>query len=128
MQVPLEISFEGLAHSDFVEDRIRDEVSKLEQFFDKIISCHVTIYLPHKQKTKGNLFAVRIYVTLPGGKMIKVDRHPDKHHAHEDPYVAIRDAFRAARRQLQERIRMWAGKVKTHENVPKGYQPNEPAD
>ncbi len=115
MQVPLEISFEGLSHSEFVESRIREEVSKLEQFFDKIISCHVTVYLPHKHKTKGNLYAVRIYLSLPGGKMVKVDRRPDKHQAHEQPYVTIRDAFRAARRQLQDLVRIWAGKVKTHQ-------------
>ena len=115
MQVPLEISFEGLSHSEFVENRIREEVSKLEQFFDKIISCHVSVYLPHKHKTKGNLYAVRIYLTLPGGKIVKVDRRPGKHQAHEEPYVAIRDAFRAARRQLQNLVGIWAGKVKNHE-------------
>ena len=115
MQVPLEISFEGLEHSEFVEKRIREEVSKLEQFFDKIISCRVTVYLPHKHKTKGNLYAVRIYLSLPGGKMVKVDRNPDQHQAHEEPYVAIRDSFRAARRQLQDLVGIWAGKVKAHQ-------------
>jgi len=116
MEVPLDIHFEGLEHSDFVETRIREEVEKLEQFFDKIISCRVVVYLPHKKKNQGNLFAVRIFLGLPGGKVIKVDRRPGQRHAHEDPYVAIRDAFQAARRQLQDLVNIWAGKVKAHED------------
>jgi len=115
MEVPLDIRFEGIEHSDFVEGRIREEVEKLEQFFDKIISCRVVVYLPHKKKNKGNLFAVRIFLSLPGGKTIKVDRHPGQHQAHEEPYVAIRDSFQAARRQLQDLVNIWARKVKTRE-------------
>ena len=29
-------------------------------------------------------------------------RNPDKHAAHQDVYVAIRDAFKAVRRELQD--------------------------
>ena len=45
---------------------------------------------------------------------------PDDKHAHEDVYVAIRDAFDAARRQLQDQLRESQGKVKAHETPAHG--------
>jgi cold shock CspA family protein len=56
---------------------------------------------------------------MPGEEII-ADRHPAKHQAHEDVYVALRDAFNAARRQLEDYVRKRRGKVKTHETVPHG--------
>lgn len=41
-----------------------------------------------------------------------------KHAAHEDIYVAIRDAFDAARRKLQDYARRQRGDVKIHEGSP----------
>ena len=49
-----------------------------------------------------------------------VTRHPDEHHAHEDPYVTLRDTFNAAQRQLEDYVRKLRGKVKTHETPPHG--------
>ena len=115
MQVPVDIRFEGLDPSDFVTKRIQEEVAKLEQFFDKIISCHVVVQLPHKHHQHGNLYGVKIYLALPGGKTITVDRLHSDNQAHEDVYVAIRDAFRAARRQLQDVVRKWQAKAKPRE-------------
>jgi cold shock CspA family protein len=43
---------------------------------------------------------------------------PSKHAAHEDLYVAIRDAFNAAGRKLQDHARRRRGKVKLHEPAP----------
>jgi cold shock CspA family protein len=57
---------------------------------------------------------VRIEIGVPGKDLI-VSRHPKDKHAHEDIYVAIRDAFDAARRQLEDHVRKRAGKVKLHE-------------
>lgn len=60
-----------------------------------------------------------IDVRTPTGE-VAVSRMPDDEHAHEDVYVAIRDAFDAARRQLQDRLRVSQGKVKTHETPAHG--------
>jgi cold shock CspA family protein len=49
-----------------------------------------------------------------------VDRNPSADHAHEDPYVAVRDAFNAARRRLQDHQRRFEGRVKSHEAPPHG--------
>src|SRR3546814_13849846 len=72
-----------------------------------------------RQHVKGNLFHVNIEVGVPG-KQVMVDRNSGKSHAHEDIYVALRDAFNAARRRLEDHSRKRSGRVKTHEVPPHG--------
>ena len=120
MQVPLEIVFEGIDPSEFVEAKIRGEVDRLERFSDRITSCRVVVDAPHRHHKKGNLYLVRIHMTLPGGREVTINRNAHDKHAHEDAHVAIRDAFRAARRRLQDETRRAQGKVKVHEVPPHG--------
>ncbi|MHA1569203.1 MAG: HPF/RaiA family ribosome-associated protein [Alphaproteobacteria bacterium] len=120
MQIPLEIVFEGMDPSDAVRDRIEQEVAKLEQFHDRITSCRVVVEAPRHHKAQGGLFGVRVHITLPGHVAVEAQRNPDRDRSHEDAYVAIRDVFKAARRQLQDRRRKQQGKVKAHETPPHG--------
>ena len=113
MDVPLELSFRNMDPSDAVEARVRERVDKLETYFGRINSCRVVVEAPHRHRRKGKIYHVRIEIGVPGRTLI-VDRDPGKHHAHEDVYVAVRDAFDAARRQLEDHSRRSAGKVKTH--------------
>jgi cold shock CspA family protein len=120
MQLPLEVRFHNLDHSDAVEAAVREAATKLERFADDIMSCRVTIEGgPHKHHQQGSLFAVRIDVRYAGGEVV-ASRDPSAHHSHEDVHVAIRDAFNAARRQLQDRVRIRRGDVKPHEHEPHG--------
>jgi len=104
MQIPTQVTFRGMAPSAAVEDRVRKEAVKLERYADRITGCHVVIEEPQRRHHQGNLFHVRIDLTLPGNELL-VKRAPAKHHAHEDVYVAIRDAFAAARRRIQDHVR-----------------------
>jgi cold shock CspA family protein len=72
------------------------------------------------RRRHGDLFAVRLRITRPGQGEVLIDRNPDEDHAHEDVYVAIRDAFNAARRRLQDNARRLGGQVKRHEPQPHG--------
>jgi cold shock CspA family protein len=119
METPLEITFRNLDHSDAVEAKVREKAVKLEKAFDRITSCRVMIEALNRQHTKGNLFHVTIEVGVPG-KQVVVDRNSGKNHAHEDIYVALRDAFNAARRRLEDHSRKRAGRVKTHAVPPHG--------
>ncbi len=103
MQIPLQISFRDISHSDAVEEKIREKVKKLEIYTDRITSCRVVVEAPHRQHTKGKLFHIRVDITMPGEEIV-VARDPDDH-AHEDVYIAIRDAFEAVRRQLKKTMR-----------------------
>lgn len=113
MQVPLEITFRGFPHSDAVETRVREKAAKLEQFCDNIISCKVALELEHQHQHQGNLFHVRIDLKVPAKHIVVSREHHDKQ-SHEDMYVALRDAFDVAKRQLEEHVRIQRGEVKRH--------------
>jgi ribosomal subunit interface protein len=119
--VPLvELAFRNMDASPAVEDRVRARIAKLAQFHDHIMACRVVIESHHRHHHKGNLYHVRIDLTIPGGELV-VNREPGEHHAHEDVYVAVRDAFDAMTRQLQDAVRKQRGKVKHHEAPPHGH-------
>lgn len=113
MQIPVQITFRDMEPSPAIEERVRERAAKLERYFDRITSCRVTIAEPHLHQHKGKLFHVRVDVTVPGGELV-ANRSHDDNHAHEDVYVAIRDAFRALERQLEEHSQKKKGRVKTH--------------
>jgi ribosomal subunit interface protein len=113
MQIPLQISFRNMDPSPAVEDRIRKKAAKLERFHDRIVGCSVVVEAPHRHQHKGKLYTVHLDISVPG-KDIIVDRAGPIDQAHEDVYVAIRDAFAAAARQLEDHSRRMRGDVKTH--------------
>lgn len=116
MQNPLQITFHGIDHSEAVETRVREKVAKLEQFFDRITSCRVTIESNHKNSSnlhhKGDAFHVRIDLTVPGSELV-VKRDSDEH---EDVYAALKGAFQAMERQLKEYVARSRGDVKARAN------------
>ncbi len=114
MQIPLEVTFHNMDRSDAVEANVRERVAKLERYFDRIIGCRVVVEAPHKHQRKGKMFEVRVDVSVPGREIV-VNRNGPKNQAHTDVYVAIRDAFAAAGRQLEDYARKMRGDVKNHE-------------
>lgn len=117
MQIPLQITFRHMEPSEALEAKIREKADALERFAEHITSCRVTVEAPHQHHQQGKLFNIKVDITLPGHEIV-ADRHPDKHHAHEDVYVALRDAFKAARRQLEDYTRKRRGEVKKHDTPP----------
>ncbi|MEO5373223.1 MAG: HPF/RaiA family ribosome-associated protein [Alphaproteobacteria bacterium] len=107
MQVPLQISFHGIDHSEAVEDKIKDKVSKLELLFDRITSCKVVIEAHHRNTSsahrKGEPFHIRVDLKVPGDELV-VKRAPKDVHVNEDIFHALRDAFGTMERQLQEYV------------------------
>jgi len=112
MRLPLQITVRNVSLSEVAKDDIREKAAKLDTFCDRIMSCRVVVEAPHRHRHQGLLYNVRIDMTVPGGELV-VKREP-----HEDVYVAIRDAFDAARRQLQDYVRRQRGDVKIHEGAP----------
>ncbi|MDP1736509.1 MAG: HPF/RaiA family ribosome-associated protein [Caulobacter sp.] len=121
MPIPLQITFEGgLEPSEALERRIRREAGKLERFHDRITSCRVAVIGRDRRRRHGDLYAVRLQITTPAQGDVMIDRNPPADHSHEDAFVAVRDAFNAARRRLQDHHRRMQGKVKVHEEPPHG--------
>lgn len=108
MQVPLQISFRGIAHSDALYQAIRGKAEKLERYYDHVMSCRVVLELVARQQRKGKPYAVRIDLKVPGGELAVTREHD------EDLQVALRDAFEAARRRLEDYARVQRGDVKRH--------------
>lgn len=121
MQIPLQVTFEGgLESSDALRARIEREAAKLERYHDRITSCRVAVIGRAGRRRHGDLYAVRLQITTPGDGDVMIDRNPPADHSHEDAFVAVRDAFAAARRRLQERHEKLHGVPKSHEGPPEG--------
>lgn len=118
MHIPLQITFRDMEQSDAIEKAVREKAEKLDQFAD-IMSCRAVVQMINKHQHKGTMYQVLLDITVPGAE-IAVSRDRGRDHSHEDVYVAIRDAFNAARRQLQDHHRVSHQKVKAHEVPPHG--------
>src|SRR5450759_3368878 len=114
MQMPVAITFHNVDHSAAVEAKIRERAEKLDKHYNGIISCRVAVEAQHKHHQHGNHYHVRVDVTVPGGELV-ASREPDEHHSYTDVYVAVRDAFDAIRRQLEDYGRRQSREVKAHE-------------
>ncbi|HEY4308710.1 MAG TPA: HPF/RaiA family ribosome-associated protein [Pirellulales bacterium] len=114
MKLPLQISFHNTERFAEIEDAIRERAAQLDQFADRIMSCVVVVDVPHKHHQSGNLYQVRIDIKLPGGEVV-VNREPGKTKSHQDIRVAIRDAFAAAVREMEDYVRVQRTDVKRHE-------------
>jgi ribosome-associated translation inhibitor RaiA len=113
MKVPLQITFRQLAPSPALTRRIQGLAARLERFSRHIMRCHVIVAPPPRHRRHGSLFAFHIDITLPD-RGIAIRRAHPADHAHEDPYVALRDAFSAARRRLENYERTRRGDLKRH--------------
>jgi putative phosphoribosyl transferase len=116
MQSPVAVRFQGVPLSAEVEREIERQAEELERFYDRITSCRVVVTTPHRHHRRGRRYHVRIDLCLPSGEVV-VHREPGLDPAHEDPLLAVRDAFRAARRQLTDHVHRARGFVKHHEEA-----------
>jgi cold shock CspA family protein len=119
VQIPLRITFRDMEPSDAVEARVRERVDALELLHPRITGCHVVVEAHHRHHRQGQLYHVTLHLVVPEGEIV-VSRDPAEHHAHEDIYVAVRDAFDAAARRLQDHLRRSRGVVKQHEPTAYG--------
>lgn len=109
MQIPLQITVRDVENSEALETHIREKAKKLDEYFQHIMSCRVVVELPHKHHNQGKKFNVRIDIGVPGSEIV-VNRDQA-----EDVYVALRDAFDAAKRRIEDYSRKIRGDVKSHQ-------------
>jgi len=127
MTIAAQTTFRDMDWSEAVAGRIQEETDKLCQYFDRSTHCRVTVEAPHRRHRHGEAFRINIEVGVPG-KELAVTHHPaaapvgetPRHKQdevevpHKDAYLAIHDAFRAMRRQLQDYVHCLRHEVKTH--------------
>ena len=95
-----QIVFHNIEQSNSISDAVNKRVSKLQRFCDRILSGRVVLDSPHNNHHKGKVYSVGLEIHTPS-KEVRVNQEQHDNHAHEDLYVAIRDAFNAAERQLK---------------------------
>lgn len=113
MNIPLQIAFPDFPPSRAVSVKIRERVEKLEHFYSRITGCHVTVGHANRKHHKGNLYSVSIELSVPGEKIIYGRARHQDNAAHQDVYVALRDAFDAIERRLHDHTR----KMRPAENL-----------
>jgi len=114
MDIALHLRFENMEPSATVRAEIEREMRHLEKFRPRVTACHITVTAPSARHRSGALNQVHIQMSVPPHQDVVVSRsHGDKA-VHEHLSAAIKDAFAAARRQLEELIRRDRGDVKVH--------------
>jgi cold shock CspA family protein/ribosome-associated translation inhibitor RaiA len=119
MAQALEISFRNTDRSPAVETVVRERAQALSRLCDRLMHLRVVIEMVGKHHRKGRLFRARIEMKLPR-RTVVVGRASESNPAHEDVYVAVRHAFDAAARRVQDTSHRRRGQVKTHEAPPEG--------
>ena len=108
MQIPLELAFHNLEHSDAMEQRIRERLERLERRFDRITSCRVVVEAPHRNAVhEPQHYRVRAEVTAPNHLDVigeSQGRDPDTGRFSDDPYLSINEVFDSVEKQLRTQI------------------------
>src|SRR3990167_9311607 len=114
LQVPAQITFRGLPHSESIKEHIQEKVDRIQQFCHSIVSCHVVVEFENKNQHRGNLHNTRVTVTVPGKELVST------HNDVIDMYLSIRTAFEDMTRQLESYVEHMQGQVKNHQPLIAG--------
>lgn len=117
MKLPLQISFHNMPRSEEIASLVEERAELLDNFAANIMSCRVVIDMPHRHHERGNQYRVRIDAKVPGEELVAT-REPDERSDYKDINIAIRDAFDALVRQLEDYVRRVRGATKTHQELP----------
>jgi len=100
MHITPEITFEGCESSPAAREVILKEIERLETHNQRITGCRVTVIAPSSKHRHGTGFEGHIWLTIPPHENIVVNHSATNETRQEHAQVAIKDAFAAARRQL----------------------------
>ena len=98
-----------MEHSPAMDSRIAELAGKLDNLNPRITSCHVIVDQVDRHKAKGNQFEVHIVLHVPGRGEIVATRT-----SHEDPYLAVNEAFESVKREIEKDLDLRRGDVKRH--------------
>ena len=112
MHTPLRITFQNTPSSGAIRQLIEEQVEHLEQFFGRLTACHIVFKIPDGNHRSSGLYEVTVHIKMPGGTTVDIDRTPGLDERFADPQFAVTDAFRRARRRLQDRAKVMRREVK----------------
>jgi cold shock CspA family protein len=115
METPIQIDFQGMKGEAHIKTSILEHFATLEERYGRVTAGRVVVKAPGQHHQNGGLYEINIQLSLPDGRSINVDRTPRVDERHSDLSFAISDAFKRARRRLQDQVRLLRGEVKQHE-------------
>ncbi len=118
MTVPIQVVFRNMERSDKLEEIVKEKASKMEKLCDRVTSCRVSIEIPHKHHKTGNDYEVTVDLSVPDRKIVVNRTAAGANGNPGDVYGAIKEAFSATKRQLEDYARKRRGELKLHEEVP----------
>ncbi|MFW6181790.1 MAG: cold shock domain-containing protein [Spirochaetota bacterium] len=114
MNVPLELSYRHVHRTQDLEELIRQKAGRLQRICSYLSSCRVAVERDHKKQGTGDVFRVRVDLTVPPGHELTVTKHSDEKDMHVDLAATVRRAFDAVERPLQELVEEQRGEAKAH--------------
>jgi ribosome-associated translation inhibitor RaiA len=114
MQTPVQIDFQGLEAKPELRSAIDKHVAQLEERFGRVTAGRVMLKGPGGRHRTGGLYEINIHLSLPDGREVNIGRTPQADERYGDLTFALNDAFKRARRQLQDQVRKLQGQVKQH--------------
>lgn len=120
MQTPVEIDFQGFAANAETQATIVKHIAELEDRYGRVTAGRVVLKGPGGHHKTGGLYEVNIHLSLPNGREVNISRTTQSDERHADIAFAIADAFKRARRQLQDKARRMQAHLKQHESEPIG--------
>jgi cold shock CspA family protein/ribosome-associated translation inhibitor RaiA len=120
VQTPVEVEFRDMVVSPAFQELIEDHVRKLEQRYGRITACRIVVNGPGQRHQTGGQYDINIRLALPDGREVNIGRTPKADERHAELSFAVNDAFKRARRRLQDSARQMEGMIKSHEGHPIG--------
>ncbi|MDP1731056.1 MAG: cold shock domain-containing protein [Devosia sp.] len=120
MEIPIQIGFRGMDTAPEIEEMLSRHLKALENRFGRITSGRLVLTGPGQHHRTGGLYDVHVQLTLPDGKSVAVARTDDGDERYSNLHFAINDAFKRARRRLQDQVRRLQNQMKHHEPLPLG--------
>ena len=115
METPLQIDLQGIDARPDIRAEIDKHVAQLEERCGRITACRVVVKAPSGHHRTGGLYEITIHLSLPDGREVNIGRTPQNDECYADIDYALNDAFKRARRQLQDEVRKMQGQVKHHD-------------
>ena len=114
MRTPVEVDFQGMDANPETRGAVAKHVAQLEARFGRLTAGRVVVKAPSGHHRTGGLYEINIHLALPEGRDVNIDRTPQNDERYADLNFALNDAFKRARRQLQDQVDRMKGDVKRH--------------
>jgi ribosome-associated translation inhibitor RaiA len=101
VQMPLQVTFRSMNHSEELVTQIRRRAEEVERHCDRLISCHVVVERAGHHHRHGDRYRVSINLGLPGHELV-VSHEPADERNLETAQAAANRAFDEIARQLDE--------------------------